>query len=332
MYDPIMRVLTVLEILQAREHVSGTELAKRLEVSPRTVQRYIARLQDLCIPVEAVRGPGGYYRLERGFRLPPLMFSDEEAFALTLGLRALGHIGLSAFAPATQGAAAKLGRVLPQPLRESVKTIEEVVALEPGPWVISTPAESLIRIAAAIRARRRVAFDYHSHDGNSSRREIEPYGVVHLDGRWYMVGRCLLREALRTFRLDRVSKFEMRDETFARPADFDIKKHMEESMPFVQSAFSIEVWLDLPFARAEGWFAHHRVVVSEENGGTLLRCGRESLEPFAAMLLSLGCHVVVRQPHELKQAFAKLAVRAAETAEASPPRDLGAPLTEAVSA
>lgn len=98
MYDPIMRVLTVLEILQARDHVSGSELAERLEVNVRTVQRYIARLQDLCIPVESVRGVGGFYRLKPGFRLPPPMFTDEEAFAAMLGLRALRHLGLSAFA------------------------------------------------------------------------------------------------------------------------------------------------------------------------------------------------------------------------------------------
>src|SRR5580658_1204289 len=163
MYDPIMRVLTVLEILQAREHVSGAELAARLEVNPRTVQRYIARLQDLCIPVESTRGVGGAYRLKPGFRLPPMMFTDEEAFALTLGLRALRHLGLSAFAPATEGASAKLGRVLPGPIRESIRSVEDVVALEPGPWVVSTSAESLIRISTAIRTRRRVEFDYEAH-------------------------------------------------------------------------------------------------------------------------------------------------------------------------
>jgi len=132
MYDPIMRVLTVLEILQAREHVSGAELAQRLEVNLRTVQRYIARLQDLCIPVESTRGVGGAYRLKPGFRLPPMMFTDEEAFALTLGLRALRYLGLAAFAPAAEGAAAKLGRVLPDALRDSANAVEEVVAIEPG--------------------------------------------------------------------------------------------------------------------------------------------------------------------------------------------------------
>jgi predicted DNA-binding transcriptional regulator YafY len=314
MYDPIMRVLTVLEILQAREQVSGAELAKRLEVNPRTVQRYIARLQDLCIPVESTRGVGGAYRLKPGFRLPPMMFTDEEAFALTLGLRALRHLGLAAFAPAAEGAAAKLGRVLPDRLRDGANAVEEVVAVEPGPWVISTSAESLIRFCTAVRMRCRVSFHYESHDRASSHREVEPYGIVHMDGRWYVVGRCLLREDLRTFRLDRVSELGVSDQTFDRPAGFDAAAYLQRSMPFVQSGFSIEVWLDLPLDKARSHFALHRVMMEDENGGTTLRCARENLEPFATMLLALGCSIVVRQPRELHEAFARLAARATQAA------------------
>jgi len=148
MYDPIMRVLTVLEILQARDHVSGAELAERLEVDLRTVQRYIVRLKDLHIPIDSSPGVGGAYRLRPGFRLPPLLLTNEEAFALSLGLRALRQIGLSAFAPATESALAKLGRVLPDLLRESIRTVEDVVVIEPGPWVVSTSVECLIRAAS----------------------------------------------------------------------------------------------------------------------------------------------------------------------------------------
>ncbi|MBV9507136.1 MAG: YafY family transcriptional regulator [Acidobacteriia bacterium] len=314
MYDPIMRVLTVLEILQAREHVSGAELARRLEVNSRTVQRYIARLQDLCIPVESTRGVGGAYRLKPGFRLPPMMFTDEEAFALTLGLRALRHLGLAAFAPATEGAAAKLGRVLPESLCDSANAVEEVVAIEPGPWVISTSAESLIRVCTAIRTRHRVGFHYAAHDRTSSRREVEPYGIVHMDGRWYMVGLCLLREALRTFRLDRISQLELREETFDRPAGFDANAYLQRSMPFVEAGFAIEVWLDLSVDKVRSHFALHRVRVDAENGGTTLRCARQNLEPFAAMLLTLGCSITVRQPRELIETFNRLATRAAQAA------------------
>jgi predicted DNA-binding transcriptional regulator YafY len=247
------------------------------------------------------------------------MFTDEEAFALVLGLRGLRHLGLSAFAPATEGAAAKLARVLPEPLRDSIQMVEEVVALEPGPWVVSTSAESLICVSTAIRVRRRLRFGYQSHLGISSQREIEPYGVGHLDGRWYVVGHCLLRQDLRTFRLDRISQPEIGEERFERPADFDMKTHLNKGMPFVQSKFAIEVWLDLPAAEARSHFALRRASMCEEDGGTVVRCGRDSLESFAAMLLSIGCPLVVREPEVLRETFAALAKRASAAASTSTP-------------
>src|SRR6266700_4528281 len=88
MYFPTTRVLTVLELLQSHQRLSGPDIAERLEVNPRTVRRYITMLQDLGIPVEAERGRYGTYRLRPGFKLPPLMFTEEEALALTLGLLA----------------------------------------------------------------------------------------------------------------------------------------------------------------------------------------------------------------------------------------------------
>ena len=124
MYDPVMRVFTALEILQARDRVTGAELAARLQVDPRTVQRYIVRLKDLGIPIDSSPGVGGAYRLRAGFRVPPLVLTNEEAFALSLGLRALRQIGLAAFAPETEGALSKLSRVLPEAVRESLSTVE----------------------------------------------------------------------------------------------------------------------------------------------------------------------------------------------------------------
>jgi predicted DNA-binding transcriptional regulator YafY len=130
-----------------------------------------------------------------------------------------------------------------------------------------------------------------------------------------VVGRCLLRDALRTFRLDRVSVLELRDQLFDRPVGFDAKGYLERSMPFVQAGFSIEVWLQMPVDQIRSYFSLHRVMMEEENGGTTLRCARENLEPFAAMLLTLGCSIIVRQPRELMETFDRLATRAAQAAE-----------------
>ncbi len=315
MYDPIMRALTVLEVLQARDHVTGAELAQRLEVDLRTVQRYIMRLKDLNIPVESSRGVGGAYRLRPGYRLPPLLLTNEEAFALSLGLHSLRQVGLSAFAPATEGALAKLRRVLPEALRESIRTVEDVVAIEPGPWVVSTPVEHLIRAASAIRTGRRIRFDYQSHDGAATRRQIEPYAVLHTDGRWYLIGYCLSRKAMRTFRLDRVSNLESGAGTFRRPAGFDARQYLNASMPFIQSAYQIDVWIDMPIEEARHSFTPLRVAIEESSGGTRLRCGRDRLEMMAAMLLSMGRRIVVHSPKELRKTFRELARQALRASE-----------------
>jgi predicted DNA-binding transcriptional regulator YafY len=314
MYDPIMRVLTVLEVLQARDHVTGAELAERLEVDLRTVQRYIVRLKDLSIPVESSRGVGGAYRLKPGYRLPPLLLTNEEAFALSLGLHSLQQVGLSTFAPATEGALAKLERVLPDSLRDSIRTVKDVVAIEPGPWVVSTSVEFLIRAASAIRSGRRVRFEYQSHDGAVSRRQIEPYAVMHTDGRWYLIGYCLSRRAMRTFRLDRVSNLEVGTGAFKRPAGFDARSYMREHMPFVQSEYQIDVWIDMPIKQVEQSIAPWRVSMEEQDGGTRLRCGRDRLEMFAAMLLTTGWRVVVHSPEEMRKTFRELARQALQAA------------------
>jgi len=314
MYDPVMRVLTVLEVLQARDFVSGAELAKRLEVDLRTVQRYMVRLKDLSIPVESSRGVGGAYRLKPGFRLPPLLLTNEEAFALSLGLHSLRQVGLSAFAPATEGALAKLRRVMPEAVRQSIRTVDDVVAIEPGPWVVTTSVEDLICAASAIRRGRRVRFDYESHEGARSRRQIEPYAVMHTDGRWYLIGYCLSRKAMRTFRLDRASNLVMGPGTFRRPADFDARSYLHQSLAFFQAQYKIDVWIELPLEEAKQMFAPWRVAVEEENGGTRLRCGRDRLEMMAAMLLSTGARIVVNSPDQLRQTFRALARQALSAA------------------
>ncbi len=326
MYDPVMRVLTVLEILQARERVTGAELARRMEVSRRTVQRYVARLQDLGIPVESSPGVGGCYRLRPGFRLPPLMFTEEEAFAVALGLQALRHVGLDALAPAAEGASAKLARALPPAVHQRVGDVGEAVTLETGAWVVRTDAAVVATLAGAIRGRRRVRFDYRSHHGTVSSREVEPYGLVHLDGRWYLVGHCLLREALRTFRLDRVSGVVAGEAGFEPPAGFDARAYLVASLPFVMESHEVEVWLGLPRAEMQRRMTPWRASLEDEAGGTRLRCTREQLEPFAAMVLGLGCEVEVRRPDALRSVFEAMAVRADRAArldEARGPRPEG---------
>src|SRR5262245_19767316 len=118
MYHPTTRLLTILELLQAHPSLSGAALARRLEVEPRSVRRYITMLQDMGMPIEATHGPGGGYRLRPGFKLPPLLFSEEEATAIVLGLLSSPWLVLGQAPVAVEGALAKVLRVLPVRARE----------------------------------------------------------------------------------------------------------------------------------------------------------------------------------------------------------------------
>lgn len=321
MYDPSMRVLTVLELLQSRASVTGAELAALLEVSPRTVQRYVARLQDLGIPVEGKRGVGGAYHLKPGFRLPPLMFTDEEALSLALGLLSLRHLGLHALAPAAHAASAKLARTLPQALRETVEALSGAVQLDASPWVVPTDAALLSDLLLAVRAARTVAFGYRDLRGRSSARRVDVYRALHLDGRWYAVGRCHLRDAPRSFRLDRMTALQVLDAAFTPPPEFDAHAFLQASLPDAPRTHQISVWLGAPPENLRGQVSAWHTEITAEAGGTRLRAAREDLGGFAAFVLGLGCTFRVDSPPELRQTFAALAARCAAVTGASPAHD-----------
>src|SRR5262245_11708262 len=130
MYSPVTRLLTVLELLQARPSITAAQLAQRLEVNGRSARRYITMLQELGIPVEAVRGKYGGYRLRPGYKLPPLMLTEDEALAVTLGLLAARQLGLNNTVPAVEGALAKVERVLPIAVRERVRAVQDSVTVD----------------------------------------------------------------------------------------------------------------------------------------------------------------------------------------------------------
>jgi predicted DNA-binding transcriptional regulator YafY len=311
MYDPAMRVLNVLELLQSREEVTGAELARRLEVSPRSVQRYVARLQDLGIPVVGRRGVGGAYRLQPGFRLPPLMFSAEEALSLALGLKALKLVGLDALAPAAETASAKLSRSLPTRLREDMGAMENAVQLAASPWVVSTDAALLAELMRAVRGAQVVELSYCSQQGTETRRQVQVYQVVYFSGRWYAVGWCLLRSERRSFRLDRIQNLEVQAEQFTPPDDFDAVAFLRTALPSGLTLHQFSIWLACPLGALQGRVSLWHTELTPEAGGTRLKCQRDDLSAFAGLLLGLDCDFRGNEPPELRAEFARLAQRCA---------------------
>ena len=113
MPKPTTRVLSLLELLQSREVTGGAELARELEVDRRTLRRYIVMLEEIGIPIVTTQGRFGGYQVVPGFKLPPMIFSDQEALALAVGLMAARGLGLAESMPAVASARAKMERVFP---------------------------------------------------------------------------------------------------------------------------------------------------------------------------------------------------------------------------
>ncbi|WP_078882298.1 helix-turn-helix transcriptional regulator [Streptomyces rimosus] len=217
------RVLALLEILQGGGVRTVPELAARLGVDERTVRRYVGHLLDLDIPVDAVRGRYGGYRLAPGYRMPPLMLTDEEALAVLLGLLAGQRGGPgAASAAAGESAAAKVRRVLPVALRRRLEALLETADFTERPRPAAPPeAAVLLELAEAVRRRRPVAFAYTDRKGDDSARTVLPYGLVAHSGRWYLTGAARDGGEMRIFRLDRITSVRMLSGSFDVPDGFD---------------------------------------------------------------------------------------------------------------
>lgn len=202
MADPTARLLALLALLQTGPERSGTELAERLGVSTRTVRHDVDRLRELGYPVDATRGATGGYRLGSGGKLPPLLLDDEEAVAVTVGLRAA--VGISGVHESGARALAKLEQVLPARLRPTLDAIR--TSVEHGPENTGTDApevhvaSSVLRaIAEAIRDVEWLRFDYEDEP-----RLVEPYRLLCWQRRWHLIARDPRADTWATYRIDRM--------------------------------------------------------------------------------------------------------------------------------
>ncbi len=315
-YHPTTRLLALLELLQARGRMTGSEIAARLEVGERSVRRYVERLREIGIPVEGERGRYGAYVLRPGFRLPPLMFTDEEALGLTLGLLAARRLGLFGVAPAVEGALAKVERVMPVALHERVRDLEEAVTPAVAPPETLPSGEVVLKIASAVRGSKRIHIRYRSGQSEETEREVDPYGVVHREGYWYTFGYDHLRGGTRLYRLDRILDVEVLEATFARPGGLESPEGVLRAVANLPSDdWSVEVLLETTLVEAREEVPPMIAALEEVDGAVILRCSTSDLGWMARVLSGLSCPFVVRRPSELKEALRRRALEILDLVE-----------------
>src|SRR3954466_16004248 len=178
MLDTSARLLRLLSLLQSRRDWPGPELAERLEVGARTVRRDVERLRRLGYPVHAIPGVGGGYRLGAGASLPPLLLDEEEAVAGAVGLRTAASGGVAGIEETSVRALTKLEQVLPSRLRRRVNAVGAATVPYSRSGRVVAPLWRGV-IGGSCRDRERLLFPYRSHDGESTRRLVEPHRLVH---------------------------------------------------------------------------------------------------------------------------------------------------------
>ncbi|HEY0248827.1 MAG TPA: YafY family protein [Gryllotalpicola sp.] len=329
METPTSRVLQLLELLQSAEMRSVTELADRLEVNERTVRRYVQQLRDVGVPVESVRGRYGGYRLSAGYRMAPLILSDEEAVAVFLGL---SRAQAASDPPdlAAQIALAKIRRLLPATSASRLTTLMEAAALSPSGPGDTPEAGVLLTVSDAVRERRPLDLRYRDADGTPSRRTVHPYDLIAYSGRWYLRALDVDRQEERTFRIDRIRSARALVGSFASSGTPDPLPRLIDGFAVAEYPWHIllrirateeQIRMHLPASIAvlqplddsgSGYAASWRRVE--------IRAKR--LDWLPAVIAELDGEVIIDEPDELRKVFRSAATRLLQIADGGQGRPL----------
>jgi predicted DNA-binding transcriptional regulator YafY len=303
MADTSARTLRLLSLLEGRRYWPGAELAERLQVSARTLRRDVDRLRELGYPIQAQRGVDGGYQLAAGTALPPLVVDDEEAVALAVGLQVAAQGAVEGTAEASMRALAKVIQVMPARLRRRVEALN--AATVPASWG-NTPQAAvdpaiLTTTAMACRDAERLRFSYTAASGEQTDRHVEPYRLVLLGRRWYLVGYDLTRQDWRSFRLDRLAgprgtgaRFRPRELPAADAAAF-----VRAGIGRATAVYEVEALVDAPAETVRERFGRWAAVEEVSETRSRIRMTVDQLEWPMMLLGSLGAEFEVISPPEL---------------------------------
>ena len=315
MLNTSARLLRLLTLLESRREWSGAQLAQRLEIGVRTVRNDIKRLRELGYPVEATPGVAGGYRLASGAAMPPLLLEDDEAVAVVVALRSSAGGGVSGIEETSVRALVKLEQVFPTRLRRRVNALQAyTVAVSPtGPTV---DPHVLATIAAACRDNEVIRIDYKKHDGTESTRSVEPYRIVHIGKRWYLVAWDRDRHAWRTFRVDRMQVRTLTGPHFAPrelPAE-DIAAYVTRSIHSAPLKYEARVIVKAPAQVIAEHVPRDLVIEPIDDDTCVVHAKSNSVEMLALYLGMLDADFTVTEPPELVARITTLAERYAAAA------------------
>lgn len=300
----IDRLTAILIQLQTKRWITSSEIADRYEISQRTVYRDIRALEEAGIPIGAEAGKG--YCLVEGYRLPPVMFTREEAAAMLIAEKLINKLTDASVKTNFGFAIDKIKAVLPFQEKEVIDNLNskvEVFFHKPSGGD-EYPDTYLISIQKALANNKCVSIDYHALHSQEKTcgRIIDPLGLVFYGNAWHLIGYCKLREGMRDFRLDRINNLEVINECAREKKPGELKRYFEE---YWQTAdlYEVKVWFDNEVARTITSMKYYFGYIDEyeENNGTVISFAVTDYSYIAHWLLSFGDKICIVQPDALKE-------------------------------
>ena len=295
------QMLRLLSLLQTHRYWPGTELAGRLEVSPRTLRRDVDRLRELGYPVDAARGVAGGYQLQAGAAVPPLLLDDEEAVAIAVGLRTAAAGAVAGVEETSVRALAKVIQLLPPSLRRRVDALQATTSagvFGGGPVI---DAGALTTIALACRGEERLRFAYTTRDGDAAPRHVEPHRLVSLGRRWYLVAWDLDRGDWRSFRVDRLTEPALAGTRF-RPREIpggDPVAWMRSRLAAIPTRYDVSVLIAAPAEQVKSVVGIWAAVEPVDPSSCRLRMNVDDLAWPVMLLGVVGAGFTIESPPEL---------------------------------
>lgn len=311
--DSTGRALQLLSLLQTHRFWRCAELAARLEVTERTVRRDVNRLRDLGYLVDSTSGRYGGYRLATGAHVPPLVLDDDEAVAVTIGLRYAAEAAIGGMEETSLRALTKIETLLPHRLRRRVSALHSsVTTLRRAAGDDIVDPEALSVFAAACRDQEHVRFDYRRGDGASSTRLVEPHQLVAAGRRWYLVAWDQHRRDWRTFRLDRLRDPRLSGSHFT-PREIpggDAAGYVANALGSTPLNHEAKLAIEATFVELVGvlrWIDHTAIDV--EGHCCLVQIRSEDLGRLTMTVarIALTAPVTILEPADLADAVAQLA-------------------------
>ena len=306
MYYPSTRLFSVLELLQAHQTLTGSQIAEKLEVDGRTVRRYITRLQELGIPIDTVKGRYGGYRLDQRFKLPPLIFQSDEILALTIGLMFARRLHLVGITAASERAIHKIERVMPQRMVEQMGVLNNVIEMDPPETWYSMSADIVLEASQAVHDQKSVWIQYGDRERQGTSRKVDPFALVFMIGMWYLVGYCHLREAIRTFRVDRIQSLKQLSVRFDKPAEFDAQRVVEDAIARTPNVWTIQLLFQGSLEEVRTILPKAVATYEQRADGILVKIKSPNIDQMARFILRLEGDFRVIGPPEMGDALQRV--------------------------